>query len=245
MKIPINEKHKMLRPKLSPNGRWMAYVSAESGRNEIYICSFPEMNKDRWQVTADGGDDPRWSQDGRRLFYRKGNTVIATQMKTEQASSMEKAEIPSLRRILAALFNAPKSRPGIAALLLYILCTAFVVMVVFCIMSAFSNTPSGHPSPSYIAIIFVLVLPIYGVAAILFGIAGTFVLKRSRGGALLAIFLTILDVIRGFLWLTRAQPNTFMQIVLVSWMAIDCLALVMIALSWNDLDRPSTRQTTD
>ena len=52
MGIPLNEKNKKLQPKLSPNRRWMAYVSAESGRNEIYICSFPEMNKNRWQVTA-------------------------------------------------------------------------------------------------------------------------------------------------------------------------------------------------
>jgi hypothetical protein len=228
----------MLRPNLSPNGRWMAYVSAESGRNEIYMCPFPEINKGRWQVTTDGGDNPQWSPDGRQLFYRKGDTVIAVQLKTEQASSMEKAEISSLRRILNCSIRAPKSRPGIAALLLYSLCMAFVVMVVLCIMSAFSNTPSGHPSPSYIAIIFVLVLPIYGVAAILFGIAGTFVLMRSRGGALLAIVLIIPDLISGILRLTRGQPNMFMQIVLVSWIAIDCLAFVMIALSWNDLDRP-------
>jgi hypothetical protein len=158
---------------------------------------------------------------------------------------MEKMEISFLRKMRTALISAPKSCSGIASLLLYILCMAFVVIVVLSIVSAFSNTPSGHPSPSYIAIIFVLVLPIYGMAAMLFGIAGTFVLKRSRGGALLAIILTILDVIRGFLWLTRAQPNTLMQIVLVSWMAVDCLAFVMIALSWNDLDRPSKRQTTD
>jgi hypothetical protein len=48
--------------------------------------------------------------------------------------------------------------------------------------------------------------------------------------------LIILDLISGFLRLTRGQPNTLMQIVLVSWIAIDCLAFVMIALGWNDLD---------
>jgi hypothetical protein len=159
-------------------------------------------------------------------------------MKIEQASSMEKAEIYSLHRILDALYSAPKSRSGIASLLLYILCIAFVVMVGLCIVSAFSNIPSGHPSPSYIAIIFVLVLPGYGAAATLFGIAGTFVLMRSRCGALLAFVLIILDVISGFLRLTRGQPNTFMQIILVSWISFDCVAFVMVALSWDDLDGP-------
>ena len=162
MEIPLNEKYKKLQPKLSPNGRWMAYVSAESDRNEIYVCPFPEMNKIRWQVTKDGGDDPRWSQDGSQLFYRKGDTVIAVQMKTEPASSMEKPEAFSLSKMLTALISVPKSRTGIASLLLYILCIAFVVVVVLSIVSAFSNTPSGHPSPSYIAIIFVLALPFYG-----------------------------------------------------------------------------------
>jgi hypothetical protein len=238
MEIPLNEKYKKLRPKLSPDRRWMAYVSAESGRNEIYICPFPEMNKDRWQVTAYGGDNPRWSKDGRQLFYRKGDTVIAVQMKTEHASSMEKTEISSLRKMFTALIRAPKSSPGRASLLLYILCMAFIVVVVLSIASAFSNTPSGHPSPSYIAIIIVMVLPIYGGAAILFGIAGTLVLMRRRGGALLAIVLIIIDVIRGFFLLTRSQPNAFMQIVMVSWIAIDCLAFVMVALSWNNFDRP-------
>jgi Tol biopolymer transport system component len=93
MGIPLNEKHKKLQPKLSPNRRWMAYVSAESGRNEIYICPFPEMNKDRWQVTADGGDNPEWSQDSDQLFYHKGDTVMTVPIKIEQASSMEKTEI--------------------------------------------------------------------------------------------------------------------------------------------------------
>jgi cellulose synthase/poly-beta-1,6-N-acetylglucosamine synthase-like glycosyltransferase len=185
-----------------------------------------------------GGDNPEWSQDGGQLFYHKGDTVMTVPIKIEQASSMEKPEVFSLRRILAALFSAPKSRTGIAALLLYILCMAFVVIVVLSIVSAFSNIPSGHPSPSYIAIIFVLVLPIYGVAATLFGIAGTFVLMRRRNGALLAIVLIIPDVISGVLRLTRGQPNTFMQIALVSWIAIDCLAFVMVALSWNNFDRP-------
>ena len=69
-------------------------------------------------------------------------------------------------------------------------------------------------------------------------IAGTFVRMRVRAGAIFAILVIILNLIWGFRLLTSGQPNTFMQIVLVSWIAFDCVAFVMVALSWNDLDRP-------
>jgi Tol biopolymer transport system component len=56
-------------PKLSPNGKWMAYVSNESGKNEVYVRPFPEVNKGRWQVSTKGGVSPIWAPSGRELFY--------------------------------------------------------------------------------------------------------------------------------------------------------------------------------
>ncbi len=53
---------------LSPDGRWMAYVSDESGSNEVYISSFPKAGS-KWQVSQGGGDVPRWSHDGSALYY--------------------------------------------------------------------------------------------------------------------------------------------------------------------------------
>jgi serine/threonine-protein kinase len=70
-------------PKISPDGRWMAYVSAESGRMEVYVRPFPEVNKDKWQVSSNGGHGPRWSREGRELFYRNGDSVIAVAVQTE------------------------------------------------------------------------------------------------------------------------------------------------------------------
>jgi Tol biopolymer transport system component len=53
---------------VSPDGRWLAYQSDESGRFEIYVRRFPRLDS-RWQVSSDGGTRPTWSRNGRELFY--------------------------------------------------------------------------------------------------------------------------------------------------------------------------------
>jgi hypothetical protein len=52
----------------SPDGRWVAYQSNESGRIEVYVQSFPESTV-RAQISARGGSQPRWRRDGREVFY--------------------------------------------------------------------------------------------------------------------------------------------------------------------------------
>jgi Tol biopolymer transport system component len=54
---------------VSPDGRWMAYQSSESGRPEIYVRPFPDVDGGRWQISTDGGTRPHWRRDGRELFY--------------------------------------------------------------------------------------------------------------------------------------------------------------------------------
>jgi serine/threonine protein kinase/Tol biopolymer transport system component len=54
--------------KLSPDGRWLAYQSAESGRFEVYVMPFGG-GQGKWQVSANGGQQPRWSADGKQLYY--------------------------------------------------------------------------------------------------------------------------------------------------------------------------------
>ena len=54
--------------KLSPDGRWLAYQSAESGRFEVYVTPFGG-GQGKWQVSANGGQYPRWSKDGKELYY--------------------------------------------------------------------------------------------------------------------------------------------------------------------------------
>ncbi len=53
---------------ISPDGRWFAYTSNESGRDEVYVQSFPRP-AGKWQVSTAGGGDPRWRADSRELFY--------------------------------------------------------------------------------------------------------------------------------------------------------------------------------
>jgi serine/threonine-protein kinase len=53
---------------VSPDGRSLAYVSNETGRNEVYVRSWPALDR-RWQVSTRGGNVPAWSRDGRELFY--------------------------------------------------------------------------------------------------------------------------------------------------------------------------------
>jgi Tol biopolymer transport system component len=55
-------------PELSPDGKWLAYASNETGRNEVYLRRFPDLGG-RVQVSADGGVSPLWSRDGGRLYY--------------------------------------------------------------------------------------------------------------------------------------------------------------------------------
>ena len=62
---PFTELH----PAVSRDGRWLAYTSNESGRNEVYVRPFPNTGDARWQVSTAGGSEPRWSPDGRELYY--------------------------------------------------------------------------------------------------------------------------------------------------------------------------------
>ncbi len=61
----------------------MAYQSDESGKGEIYVRSFPDVNKGKWQVSSGGGNSPLWSPDGRELFYRSGDATMAVEVQTE------------------------------------------------------------------------------------------------------------------------------------------------------------------
>ena len=63
-------------PSLSPDGRWIAYASDESGRYEVYVRPFPGPGG-RWQVSKDGGNEPRWSPAGHEIFFRAGPAILA------------------------------------------------------------------------------------------------------------------------------------------------------------------------
>jgi serine/threonine-protein kinase len=64
---------------LSPDGKWLAYVSNETGRDEIYVRPFPATDSGKWQVSTNGGQAPLWAHSGRELFFVDGerNMVVA------------------------------------------------------------------------------------------------------------------------------------------------------------------------
>ncbi|HEV2063749.1 MAG TPA: hypothetical protein VGS00_04285, partial [Thermoanaerobaculia bacterium] len=69
--------------RLSPDGRWLAYFSDESGSEEVFIRSFP-ASSDRSQVSAGGGAQPRWRGDGKELFYvSPDGKIMSVEIRTE------------------------------------------------------------------------------------------------------------------------------------------------------------------
>jgi len=69
-------------PRFSPDGRWLAYISNESGRFEIYVQPYPGPGG-KWQISTDGGMDPVWNPNGRELFYRNGNKMMAVDISSK------------------------------------------------------------------------------------------------------------------------------------------------------------------
>jgi serine/threonine-protein kinase len=90
---PFNE----TMPRLSPDGRWLAYVSDETGREEVFVRPFPAL-RPKWMVSSAGGTEPRWAPSGREIFYRDGARLMAVALTTAPAFSAERAR---------PLFEAP------------------------------------------------------------------------------------------------------------------------------------------
>jgi Tol biopolymer transport system component len=81
-------------PALSPDGRWLAYASNESGQSEVYVRPFPETATAKWQVSTAGGNEPAWASTGRELLYVNG-----------------KGEMTSAQVTPGATFSLGKQRP--------------------------------------------------------------------------------------------------------------------------------------
>lgn len=82
LQTPANEYD----PAFSPDGRWLAYVSEESGRGEVYVQSFPGPGG-KWEVSTEGGGTAIWSHNGRELFYRNGNNFMVVSVETQPTFS--------------------------------------------------------------------------------------------------------------------------------------------------------------
>jgi serine/threonine-protein kinase len=95
-------------PSFSPDGRWLAYQSNETGTNEIYVRPFPGPGA-RQQVSTDGGENPLWSRNGRQLFFLTLDRRIMVAGFTAKASnfSVSKPEVWSQNRLFYVGGNYP------------------------------------------------------------------------------------------------------------------------------------------
>lgn len=81
----LQEQFRVSLPAISPDGRWMAYQSAEEGTPEIWVRPFPEVDSGRWPVGA--GSEPVWSRQGTELFYRSAGAMMRVAVKSEPTFS--------------------------------------------------------------------------------------------------------------------------------------------------------------
>jgi Tol biopolymer transport system component len=85
--------------RFSPDGRFVAYTSDVSGRNEIYVQPFPEASHGKWVVSSGGGVEPRWRHDGRELFYISADSkMMAVEVTTSPTFQVAGSKV---------LFQAP------------------------------------------------------------------------------------------------------------------------------------------
>jgi Tol biopolymer transport system component len=89
----------------SPDGRWVAYVSQHSGRDEVYVTSFPGGGT-RWQVSGSGGTQPRWRGDGRELFFVSANGDMTAAAVDGTGARFEVKDVRSLFRV--NMFAGPR-----------------------------------------------------------------------------------------------------------------------------------------
>jgi serine/threonine-protein kinase len=79
-------------PSLSPDGKWLAYVSDELGRDEVFVTGFPGLKgKRQVSIETEGGREPVWAPDGKTIYYRDGASLIAVSVESEGGFSLGRA----------------------------------------------------------------------------------------------------------------------------------------------------------
>lgn len=119
-----------LAPALSPDGKWLAYVSNESGRPEIFLTAFPS-GQGKWQPSQEGGNAPRWSRDGKQLFYVKDDHLMAV--------AFQDGAVPQFGSPLALPVNIVSDR---------IFVNSYSAYAVTADGRFFTTQPVGHTQPT-------------------------------------------------------------------------------------------------
>lgn len=72
---------------LSPDGKWLAYSSNETGRSEVYVVPFPNARTAKWPISTGGATEPAWAHSGRELFFRSGGSLVSVPVQTSPTFS--------------------------------------------------------------------------------------------------------------------------------------------------------------
>ena len=97
-----------MEPQISPDSRWIAYASTETGRNEIYVQPFPPTGK-RWPVSNRGGRQPLWRADGKELFFVADDRKFYSVDVREKAGEFDFGTPRFLFDMRANVFNSRNS----------------------------------------------------------------------------------------------------------------------------------------
>ncbi len=102
-------------PALSPDNRWLAYTSDESGRAEVYVVSFPSLGR-KIQISIDGGAEAIWARDGTRLYYRHSSSIMSVDIgdgpELVASSPEQRCEGPYLPGAMTGLPNYDVTADG-------------------------------------------------------------------------------------------------------------------------------------
>ena len=76
--------------RIAPTERWVAVSGTATGTDEIYVLPFPDLSRGRWRISTDGGQNPTWAPDGKTLFYRRGQAIMAVAVSGDDPSKWPK-----------------------------------------------------------------------------------------------------------------------------------------------------------
>ena len=89
----LHEEYREEQPLISPDGKWMAYRSNESGQAKIYICPFPDVKGGKWNIPTSPAYAPRWSLDGRKILYWSIDSLMYATVETKPTFKLGKPEV--------------------------------------------------------------------------------------------------------------------------------------------------------
>ena len=102
----LAEEYDEQEPVVSPDGRWLAYVSNETGDDEVYVRPFPDVDSGRWQVSTNGGIMPVWAHSGNELFFMDNeNGLVAAQVSADSGFQVGQKDV--LFTIPPAFYTSP------------------------------------------------------------------------------------------------------------------------------------------